>query len=57
MRFIYVMCSEHKDKLVKLGYKLLKEDKRNGVFVFENREEFEFEKLDIPHVLSDTLTF
>ncbi len=63
MRFIYVMSETDKDKLVSLGYSLLKEDKRNHVWVFQNKDtitfacEDEISSAGIRFVLSDTLTF
>lgn len=39
MHFIYVMRDEDKNKLIELGYKLLKEDIRNNIWVFSNKNE------------------
>ena len=58
MKFIYVMDKAAKKMLEKKGYVLLKEDKVNSIWVFENREETMFDLgLDCQYVLSDTLTF
>lgn len=58
MKFIYVMDKASKKMLKKKGYVLLKEDKVNSIWVFENREETMFDLgLDCQYVLSDTLTF
>lgn len=58
MRFIYVMDEKSKDTLLKKGYNLLKNDGENNIWVFENPhlDVLEFD-LDVPHVLSDVLTF
>ncbi len=61
MKFIYVMDKKAKKELLKKGFTLLKEDKANGIWVFENKyanDEACF-SLDVecPHVLSDVLTF
>ena len=57
MRFIYVMSANDKEKLEKLGYNLLKADEVNSVYVFENKVELNFSVGDMPHILSNTLTF
>jgi len=63
MRFIYVMKEEDKDKLVAMGYSLIKEDVRNHMWVFENKDvatfasEDEISNAGISFILSDTLTF
>ena len=63
MQFVYVMCKEDKDKMVELGYHLLKEDSRNNVWVFNNKETYTFAEDDeltaagVSCVLSDMLTF
>lgn len=63
MRFIYVMKKEDKDKMVAMGYLLIKEDKRNLIWVFENKDvttfasEDEITNAGVSFVLSDTLTF
>lgn len=58
MRFIYVMDKKSMKELKKKGYVLLKEDEKNSIWVFENKDP-SFFSLDIgvPHVLSDVLTF
>ncbi len=57
-KFIYVFQEEAKDALEKREFKLLKFDKRNKVWIFENKKinSFEFE-LEFPFVLSNTLSF
>lgn len=55
--FIYVMDKRSKNALIKRGYSLLKEDSRNHVWVFANKADAQFDDLDIPCVISDTLTF
>ena len=63
MHFLYVMSQKDKTKLEKLGYNLLKEDTRNGLWVFENKTDLSFsdeESLalsDVAFILSDILTF
>lgn len=52
------MNLKDKDKLEKLGYNLLKVDKANSIFIFENKTELNFElDTDMQYILSDTLTF
>lgn len=52
------MDEKSKDTLLKKGYNLLKNDGENNIWVFENPhlDVLEFD-LDVPHVLSDVLTF
>lgn len=63
MRFIYVKSEQDRDRMLTLGYALLKEDKRNHIWVFQNKNGITFDsdgKLDnvgSKIVLSNTLTF
>lgn len=63
MHFIYVRSEQDKDKMIVLGYALAKEDKRNGIWVFQNKNaktfacDTELSDAGIQFVLSDTLTF
>ncbi len=63
VRFIYTMSEQDKDKMISLGYVLMKEDKRNRMWVFQNKEsetfssEDELFKAGIRFALSNTLTF
>lgn len=55
--FLYVMDTEIRDKLINLGYELLKSNPTKTVWVFVNNQTLSFDALDIPCVVSDTLTF
>lgn len=55
--FIYVMDTESRDLLLKHGYKLLKENEQQTVWVFKNKDDQQFDSFDIPCVVSDVLTF
>lgn len=55
--FIYVTDKENRDKLIKLGYELLKGNDRIAIWVFKNKEGLQFDVQDIKCVVSDTLTF
>ena len=55
--FIYVMDVESKDKLLQLGYTLLKDNGNGSIWVFVNKEGQQFDSLDVPCVVSDVLTF
>lgn len=57
MGFIYVFCDEAKERLLGLGYKLLKSDAITGTHIFVNNGRKDFENADISYILSDTLTF
>lgn len=55
--FIYVMDTKSRDILQNLGFELLKENSAKTMWVFVNKQELNFDSLDIPCVVSDTLTF
>ena len=61
MNFIYVMSVKDKNKMVSLGYDLIREDTRNSMWVFKNKDTFacedEISGAGIKFVLSNTLTF
>ena len=63
MHFIYVKQQDDKEKMLSLGYHLLKEDEKNQIWVFANRKqagfstEDELKKADVVFLLSDLLTF
>lgn len=60
-KFIYVFSKEDKEKLIKRGFKLLKNDERNSIFIFalNMSDKFTFELFDDlgKYSLSNTLTF
>lgn len=63
MYFIYVRNEQDKNKMIALDYTLMKEDKRNNMWVFQNKDirsfacEEEISSAGIQFVLSNTLTF
>lgn len=63
MRFVYVMKEEDRDKMLELGYSMIKVNDAGTVWVFENKDALSFscyedERMaDISFVLSDVLTF
>lgn len=63
MHFVYVMSYEDKEKMLKLGFNLIKSDIANNIWVFENADVMTFETEDrisgagIAFILSDMLTF
>lgn len=56
-KFLYVFDSESRDELLTAGFRLLKSDKKNDVYVFANRMDMTFALEDISFVRSNTLTF
>lgn len=54
--FVYVFCKEARDSLLKRGYTMLREDARQKVWVFANKDGVPFPDEDYPFVLSDTLS-
>lgn len=57
MKFIYVFEPDAKEKLLALGFQLLKEDAGNNIYVFEANESLQFGLDDISFMYSDKLTF
>lgn len=58
MSFIYVMDEASRDQLKALGYKLIKCDEVNRVWIFDNPDKLNFStELNVPHVVSNILTF
>lgn len=55
--FIYVFSEDDKTALLKSNYKLVKEDKNQNVYVFENKDRLLFDFNQIKYVQSDILTF
>lgn len=58
MKFIYIFNNSDKERLVKSGYKLLKEDNINSIYVFESNTELSFAEQGVEkYVFSNVLTF
>lgn len=63
MHFIYVNSEQDRDKMLALGYVLMKADARNHIWIFRNKDSEEFScnkgitHAGVQFVLSDTLTF
>lgn len=63
MHFIYVMGDKNKERMLTLGYNLIKEDVSRHMYVFENKpgsnfdSENELDRENISFVLSNMLTF
>lgn len=57
MMFIYVTHKEYRDKLLSLGYTLLKEHKDQNIWVFAAKENMTFEAIEVPCITSNVLTF
>lgn len=59
MNFIYVMKKGIKDKMLKAGFTLLKEDEASSLWIFSNSDELSFEFMEqCPHIVySDILSF
>ena len=55
--YLYVFDKESRYELLHAGFKILKSDKKNDVYVFANRMDMAFEIADISFVRTDTLTF
>ena len=54
--FIYVFGDENKDKLIDLGFQLLKSDEKEHVYIFENNGTVIDDK-GLVFAFSNTLTF
>ena len=59
MNCIYVMKKDIKDKMLKAGFTLLKEDEASSIWIFANNDELKFELAEsCPHIVySDILSF
>lgn len=57
MKFIYVFNKNSKDKLLKEGFVLLKEDTYNSVYIFNDNPSISYALADISFIRSDSLTF
>jgi len=56
--FIYALDKDLREKLLKAGFKLLKEDNKGWLFVFDNKLKFDFSKVDKTKFLfTNRLTF
>lgn len=56
--FVYVMDLDSAKLLEERGFKLIRKDARNGVFIFENKDGDAMNfTLDIPCSISDVLSF
>lgn len=56
-KFLYVHNSESRDKLLAIGYHLIKSDETHSTYIFENQENMKFSLKDIDVVPSNTLTY
>ena len=56
-KFLYVFDLESCEKLISAGYRLLKSDKKNQIYVFADRTDMMFELANVSFVRSNTLTF
>ena len=56
-KFIYVFAEEDRDKLMSLGYILIKADCRQDIYVFENKQTMTFDLNEMKFVYSNTITF
>lgn len=59
MKFIYVFDEDTRKKMLDMGFKALKSDDKNGIYVFKNPDlsEEHFAKYDFEVILSNVLTF
>ena len=57
MFFVYVFNETDSETLLKRGYHLLKVDKANGIYVFENDTSQHFDFSEVPALITDVLTF
>ena len=55
--FIYVFTKSDRDRLLSLGFTILKADESTDIYVFVNNGQQKFTVDDMKFALSDTLTF
>lgn len=56
-KFIYVFDINTKENMVKAGFKLMKSDDRNDIYVFLSDDSLRFDFSNISTIRSDTITF
>jgi hypothetical protein len=56
-KFIYVFSGDDRDKMLGLGFALLKSDTVQEIYVFANKETQNYSNMDFSYILSDTMTF
>lgn len=58
-KFIYVFDTAARDNLIAAGFLLLKQDERNGMWVFslDNSIVFDLHSAEFSYITSNTLTF
>lgn len=56
-KFVYVFTISARDMLLKKGYRLLKSDDANNIFIFANTDKMSFDMKGVIHLESDTLSF
>lgn len=54
--FVYIFTEEDRDKMLENGYRLIKSDNQNNIFIFENSD-VRYEQLGVTFILSNTLTY
>ena len=57
MKFIYVFSEAERDTMLRAGYILIHANGKDGVYVFQNRQNLTFALPNIQYVASDVLTF
>ena len=57
MQFIYVFSKNDKDVLEQLGYELIKKSQDGKIYVFQNKDQQNFESLPVAGGFTNTLTF
>lgn len=57
MHFICVFDEDAKERLLALGFNLIKSDDENSIYTFARGDRMDFASEDISYVLSDTITF
>ena len=56
-KFIYVFDINTKENMVNAGFKLIKSDERNAIYVFLSDDSLRFDFSNISTIRSDTITF
>ena len=56
-KFVYVFTISARDMLLQKGYRLLKSDDTNNVFIFANTDKLMSDLNGVIHLESDTLSF
>lgn len=54
---MYVFSNEDRDKLLEIGFRILRSNEKNQIYIFENVDAVKFDKNSVKFVYSNNLVF